>query len=66
MRDFKKHISKKIVKIIQEESENRREWMLDYFQKSCKHLKKEQKCKVWQGGYQAEIDESNWVIKQKK
>ncbi|CAM2872481.1 hypothetical protein SAMN05444355_101182 [Flavobacterium frigoris] len=65
MRDFKKFISKQIVKTIQEESESRREWMLDYFQKSCEHLKKEQKNKVWQDGYHAEIVESNWFIKQK-
>jgi REP element-mobilizing transposase RayT len=65
MRDFKKFTSKEIVKTIQEEPESRREWMLEYFQKSCEHLKKEQKHKVWQGGYHAEIVESNWFIKQK-
>mgnify|MGYP006152760769 CR=1 FL=1 len=46
MRDFKKFTSKQIVKTVQEEPESRREWMLDYFQKSCEHLKKEQKYKV--------------------
>ncbi len=65
MRDFKKFTSKQIVKTIQDEPESRREWMLEYFQKSCEHLKKEQKYKVWQGGYHAEIVESNWFIKQK-
>ena len=65
MRDFKKFTSKEIVKTIQEEPESRREWMLDYFQKSCEHLKKNQKYKVWQGGYHAEIVQSNWFIKQK-
>ena len=45
--------------------ENRREWMLGYFQKSCEYLKKDQKYKVWQGGYHAEIVDSNWFIKQK-
>jgi hypothetical protein len=39
--------------------------MLDYFQKSCEHLKKDQKYKVWQGGYHAEIVQSNCFIKQK-
>ena len=49
--------------------------MLEYFQKSCEHLKKNQKYKVcfarstfrlgWQGGYHAEIVQSNWFIKQK-
>ncbi len=65
MRDFKKHTSKQIVKTIIEEPESRREWMLEYFQKSCEHLKKDQKNKVWQGGYHAEIVETNWFIKQK-
>ena len=65
MRDFKKFTSKEIVRTIQEEPESRREWMLEYFQKSCEHLKKDQKYKVWQGGYHAEIVQSNWFIKQK-
>lgn len=43
----------------------RSQWMLDYFQKSCEHLKKNQKYKVWQGGYHAEIAQSKWFIKQK-
>jgi REP element-mobilizing transposase RayT len=65
MRDFKKHTSKQIIKTIIDEPESRREWMLDYFQKSCEHLKREQKYKVWQDGYHAEIVEKNWFIKQK-
>lgn len=36
-----------------------------YFQKSCEHLKKEQKYKVWQGGYHAEIVQSNWFSNKK-
>ena len=39
--------------------------MLEYFQKSCAHLKREQQYKVWQNGYHAEIVETNWFIKQK-
>ena len=65
MRDFKKHTSKQILKTIVDEPESRREWMLDFFQKSCEHLKREQKYKVWQDGYHAEIVETNWFIKQK-
>ena len=42
MRDFKKFTSKKIIQTIVEEPESRREWMLDYFQKSCEHLKRNQ------------------------
>ncbi|MES2544556.1 MAG: transposase [Bacteroidota bacterium] len=65
IRDFKKFTSKKIIQTIIDEPESRREWMLDYFQKSCEHLKREQNYKVWQDGYHAEIVESNWFIKQK-
>lgn len=65
MRDFKKFTSKKIIQTIIDEPESRQEWMLDYFQKSCEHLKREQKYKVWQNGYHAELVETNWFIKQK-
>jgi REP element-mobilizing transposase RayT len=47
MLDFKKFTSKKIIQLIQEEPESRREWMLDYFKKACEHLKKEQQFKVY-------------------
>ena len=65
IRDFKKFTSKKILQTIKEEPESRREWLLDYFQKACQHLKREQHYKVWQDGYHAELAESNWFIKQK-
>jgi REP element-mobilizing transposase RayT len=65
MRDFKKFTAKKIIQTIIDEPESRREWMLEYFKKSCEHLKREQKYKVWQDGYHAEIIETNWFIKQK-
>jgi REP element-mobilizing transposase RayT len=65
IRDFKKFTSKKIVQTIIDEPESRREWMLDYFQKSCEHLKKDQNYKVWQNGYHAEHIYSNTFIRQK-
>ncbi|MFK7033477.1 REP-associated tyrosine transposase [Flavobacterium oreochromis] len=65
MRDFKKFTSKKIIQTIIEETESRREWMLEYFKKSCDHLKKNQTYKVWQNGYHAEHVYSNAFIKQK-
>ena len=65
IRDFKKFTSKKILQTINEEPESRREWMLEYFQKACQHLKREQQFKVWQDGYYAELVETNWFIKQK-
>ena len=65
MRDFKRHTSKQIIQTIQDEPESRREWMLDYFQKACEHLKKVQQYKVWQNGYHAEHIYSNKFIPQK-
>ena len=65
IRDFKKFTSKKIIKTSIDEPESRREWMLDYFQKACEHLKRNQQYKVWQNGYHAELVETNWFIKQK-
>lgn len=65
MRDFKKFTSKQIIKTIVEHPESRREWMLDYFNEACLHLKRKQKHKVWQNGYHAEHVYSNKFIKQK-
>ncbi|MDR6968835.1 REP element-mobilizing transposase RayT [Flavobacterium arsenatis] len=65
MRDFKKFTSKKIIQLILDEPESRREWMLDYFKKACEHLKKERQYKVWQDGYHAEAIFSNKFIRQK-
>jgi len=44
--DFKKFTSKNIIQTIIDEPESRREWMLEYFKKSCAHLKREQQYKV--------------------
>ncbi|MEK6151992.1 transposase [Flavobacteriaceae bacterium 3-367] len=65
IRDFKKYTSKKIVQNILDYPESRREWMLELFQRACMHLKRNQRYKVWQNGYHAEIAYSNWFIKQK-
>ena len=65
MRDFKKHTSKKMIQTIINEPESRREWMLDFFKKSCEHLKRPQNYKVWQDSYHAEEIYSNKWIKEK-
>ena len=39
--------------------------MLNFFKKSCKHLKRPQNYKVWQDGYHAEEVYSNKWIKEK-
>ena len=65
IRDFKKFTSKKIIQTIINEPEKSWEWLLPLFEKACEHLKREQKYKVWQDGYHAEIVESNSLVKQK-
>ena len=65
IRDFKTFTSKKIIETIKEFPESRREWLLEYFQKACVHLKRKQTYKVWQNGYHAEKIYSNKFIKQK-
>ena len=65
MRDFKKYTAKNIIRIVEDEPESRREWLLSYFKKSCEHLKRNQTYKVWQNGYHAEHIYSNNFIKEK-
>jgi REP element-mobilizing transposase RayT len=65
IRDFKKFTSKKIIETILSENESRRDWLLAMFQKSSAHLKREQKFKVWQNGYHAEMIESKKFVNQK-
>jgi hypothetical protein len=65
MRDFKKFTSKQIIETIINFPESRSEWLLDYFNKACEHLKRKKTYKVWQDGYHAEICSSNTFIKQK-
>ena len=65
MRDLKKYTSKKITKTILDEPESRRIWMLNYFENVSKHLKKDQKYKVWQNEYYAEVIYSNKFLLQK-
>ncbi|MBD3723807.1 MAG: transposase [Flavobacteriaceae bacterium] len=65
IRDFKKFTAKKIIQTILIEPESRREWMLEFFKKSCEHLRRNQEYKVWQNGYHAEQIYSNSFIKQK-
>ena len=55
LRDFKTFTSKEIIKFIKEENESRKEWLLNLFSKSCEHLTKKQKYKVWQDGNQPKV-----------
>ncbi|MFT5581088.1 MAG: REP element-mobilizing transposase RayT [Psychromonas sp.] len=65
IRDFKKFTSKKIIETILNKKESRREWLLEMFQKSCQHLKRNQHFKVWQNGYHALWLESEKFVYQK-
>lgn len=65
MRDFKKFTSKQVISNIEAEPESRREWMLKYFEEACYKLKRNQKYKVWQDGYHAELLFSKKFILQK-
>jgi REP element-mobilizing transposase RayT len=65
LRDFKKFTSKAIVKLVKEEPESSREWILQQFKDACKHLKREQQYKVWQDSNQAKIIFSNSFFYQK-
>ena len=65
LRDFKKFTSKQVVRLVMEEPESRREWMLKLFRDSCAHLKKEQEYKVWQDGNHAVEVFSNQCIYEK-
>ena len=47
IRDFKKFTAKQILKMIREDSESRRNWMLTIFQKEGKRLKRISKYKFW-------------------
>ncbi len=53
LRDFKSYTSKQITKLIEEEPESRREWILSYFTNACENFREDQKYKVWQTGNQA-------------
>jgi REP element-mobilizing transposase RayT len=65
MRDFKKFTARDLLNKIKNTPESRREWLLAFFANECKHLKRNQKFKVWQNGYHAEELFSNKFIYQK-
>ena len=55
IRDLKKYTSKKVIQLIIDGPESRREWMLANFQYAGKHLKRITNYKFWQDGNQAKI-----------
>jgi REP element-mobilizing transposase RayT len=54
IRDLKTFTSKQIIRNIKEETESRREWMLEHFAAAGRSSGKPQRYKVWQAGYHAE------------
>ena len=50
LRDFKKFTSKELIRLIQEEPESRREWMLDRFEFAGRYNPKIKNFKFWQDG----------------
>ena len=50
LRDFKKFTSKEIIRLIKEEPESRREWILDLFEYAGKYNPKIKNYKFWQDG----------------
>ena len=65
LRDFKKFTSKEIVKQIEEEPESRREWMLEYFFKTGRKLKRIKENKFWQDGNLAKEIYGNRFLEEK-
>jgi REP element-mobilizing transposase RayT len=65
MRDFKKFTSKKIIQLLQQESNEENAQALQKFAEACGHLKRRQEYKVWQNGYHAVLLRSNKFIYQK-
>jgi len=51
IRDFKKHTNKQIIKLMNEEHESRRDWILYRFSYNAKYNSRVQDYKVWQDGY---------------
>ena len=65
MRDFKKFTAKKIVDVIGQIHESRREWMLEMFSDVADGLKRVKNYKVWQDGNHPILLFSNEVLQQK-
>jgi putative transposase len=65
LRDFKKYTSKKIIKLIQEEQESRREWMLYRFEYAAKFNNKIKEHKFWQDGNEPKEIHTNEFLDQK-
>jgi REP element-mobilizing transposase RayT len=65
IRDFKKHTNKQIIKLINDEPESRRDWMLYRFQYNARYNTRIQDYKVWQDGYHGIACDNIYILTQK-
>ncbi|RVU01703.1 transposase [Mucilaginibacter limnophilus] len=65
IRDFKKHTNKQIIKLINEENESRRDWMLYRFKYHAEYNNRIQDYKVWQDGYHGIACDNVKILEQK-
>jgi putative transposase len=65
IRDFKSHTSKKLIEVIKEQPESRKEWLLDKFNTAAAKIKRNSKYKIWQDGYHPIELSDNKIIEQK-
>ena len=64
IRDFKKFTAKRIIKLLSEINESRREWLLNAFSKAGSELKRIKSYKVWKDGSHPILLDNNKMIDQ--
>ncbi|SDF35965.1 REP element-mobilizing transposase RayT [Mucilaginibacter pineti] len=65
IRDFKKHTNKQLIKLITDEDESRKEWMIFRFQYHATYNSRIQDYKVWQDGYHGIACDTIQILSQK-
>jgi len=65
IRDFKSFTSKQILSAIEQESESRKQWMLEYFESVARNHKRNSRYQIWTHENHAEHIFSNKFIEQK-
>jgi len=65
VRDFKKHVSRSIIKELNNINESRKKWLLRAFSKAAARLKRNVNYKIWQDGNQPKQLESNNFMQEK-
>ena len=65
IRDFKKFSNRKIINLLSEINESRKEWLLNAFAKAGSKLKRIRSFKIWQDGSHPVLLEDNKMIDQR-